>query len=133
MDFDHFNTEPKLLVSDSLQDVLSEEQLQGIDDMFITVALVDDSNSLVLSGHLVGIEFLPQPKIDIKVSLRDAFNFVSNILIHEKRRKASSMVLMLGSDAVNIPGPFSISNSKIIEIDPTNKLCIVAIDLISDT
>ena len=83
-------------------------------------------------GNLVGIEFGSNPKIDMRVSLKDAFNFVGNILVNEYNKRSRSIILAHSGEVINIPGPYRIANAKIIEVDPVNKLCILAIDLIKD-
>jgi len=130
--FDKINTEPKLLVSDSLQGSLSEEELGQVDDIFITAVIVVDPKEFSLMGNLVGIEFGSNPKIDMRVSLKDAFNFVGNILVNEYNKRSRSIILAHSGEVINIPGPYRIANAKIIEVDPVNKLCILAIDLIKD-
>jgi hypothetical protein len=130
MNFDQFNTEPKLLVSDSLQDSLNEEQTSQIDDLFISAAIVTEQKENSLIGNLVGIEFSENPKIDIKSSLKNAFSFVGSVLLNENLRICDSVVLMHNVNSIKIPGPFQILNAKIIEIDPSNYCCVLAIDLI---
>ncbi|MBM3194175.1 MAG: hypothetical protein FJZ60_00240 [Chlamydiae bacterium] len=128
------NEEPKLLVSDSLKNVLSEEEISANSfDSFITAALVTNPKTDSLVGNLVGIEFSPSIKIDLKVSLYDAFNFVIKILSNELDRKIIAMILSLGEKSVPLMGPYTIVNAKIIEIDSTNKMCVFAVDLFKDT
>lgn len=121
------NAEPKLLISESLQDVLPEDDLAQIDEMFISAAVVIDAKSPMLVGNLIGIEFGEFVKIDVKVPIRMAFEFVSMLL--KEKKNAQFAALMLADETSKVPGPFSISNIKIVEVDPSNKLCVVAIDL----
>jgi hypothetical protein len=130
MNFNPSGLEPKQLVSDSLQNVLSEEELVQIEDMFITVVVVIEPRECSLMGNLVGVDFGQTLKIDLKVSLKDAYKFIGNVLVNEKTRRSTSIILTHCGDITNISGPFNVASSKIIEIDPTNKMCIVAIDLI---
>jgi len=130
MNFDQFNTEPKLLVSDSLQDSLNEEQTSQIDDMFISVAIVTEQRENSLIGNLVGIEFSENPKIDVKSSLKNAFSFVGSVLLNKNLRICDSIMLMHNVSSIKMSGPFQILNAKIIEIDPSNYCCVLAIDLI---
>ena len=132
MSFNLPNSEPKLLVSDDLKDLLPEDQLEQINDMFISVALVLQPREVSLTGNLVGVEFDEKIKIDIKVTIRDAFSFIGNVITDKKHSKVcQSLILMMGEDVTTIHGPYKISSTKIVEIDSSNKLCILAIDLIN--
>ena len=134
MNFDHINSEPKLLVSDALKEVLQEEELEQVNDMFISVAVVTEPREACLTGNLVGVEFSERLKVDIKLLLKDAFTFISKVISNSRHNKTCEcLIMMLGDEVVNIPGPFKIFSTKIIEIDSTNKLCILAIDLINVT
>jgi len=134
MKFNPYNIEPKLLVSDSLKDALPEEQLQEAGEMFITVGIALEPREISLTGSLVGIEFTNPMKVDMKVSLREAFAFISNVVSNKQHNKTSEgILLLLGEDVTSIPGPFAISSVKIVEIDPANKLCVLAVDLTLDT
>lgn len=128
------NQEPKLLVSDSLKNVLSEEEIVSNSfDSFITTALVTNPKNDSLIGSLVGVEFSSATKIDLKVSLYDAFNFLIKILSAESSKQIDAIILSLGKKSVPLMGPYTIVNSRIIEIDSTNKMCIFAVDLFKDT
>ena len=130
MSFNHLNTEPKLLVSDALKDVLTSEQLEQVDDMFISVAVVVEPRDASLTGNLVGVEFGEKLKVDVKATLQDAFQFIGKVTSNkEHNKKCNALILVLGEDSINIPGPYSIFSTKIVEIDSTNKLCVLAIDL----
>ena len=126
---DRFHTEPKLLISDSLQGVLPEEDLAQLDEMFVTVAVVVDATSPMLMGNLVGIEFGEVLKIDMKIPIRMAFEFVA-MLMNEPKKPAKFAALMLAEDTVKVPGPFGVTNVKIVDVDSSNKLCVVAVDLV---
>lgn len=139
MSFNPRDSEPKLLVSDSLKDLLHEEHIEEVQQMFISVGLVFDPRELSITGNLVGIEFSDhefsdQIKVDIKLTIKEAFDFIGNVVsnVHHNK-KSSALLLLLGEDAVNVPGPFKVSSVKIIELDSTNKLCVLGIDLTKDT
>lgn len=133
MNIDHFSTEPKLLVSDVLKDVLTEEQLEQVDEMFISVAIITKPKNSSLTGNLVGIELGKNPKIDIKTSIKDAFYFISKLVTNEFfNNEASSLVLLFGREITTIPGPFLMNSVKIVDIDSSNQLCVLAIDLVKD-
>lgn len=130
MNFDSTNPEPKLMISDSLEGVLPDEASNiQFDELFIMAIIKISQKDISLAGSLAGVEFGENPKLDLKVSLKDAFSFISNVLI-TKDNLVEFIILAHGQDIVTIPGPFSISNTKIIEIDPTNRTCVFAIDLI---
>jgi hypothetical protein len=124
------NQEPKLLVSDSLKESFLEESEQKSFDSFITAAFVTIPKSNSLIGSLVGVEFAENPKFDIKASLYDAFSFITNVLTSSNNQKVQMVILSLGEKDTNLMGPFQISNAKIVEINPINKTCVLAIDLI---
>ena len=127
------NPAPKLMISDDLKGVVDDEQLKNASGMFISIALISEDGEINLTGNLVGVEFSEKPKFDIKITLNDAFEFISNVIINQQHnKKYQSFVMMLGEKLCNIPGPFILHSTKIIEIDPTNKLCILAIDLLRD-
>lgn len=133
MNIDHFSTEPKLLVSDVLKDVLTEEQLEQVDEMFISVAIITKPKNSSLTDNLVGIELGKNPKIDIKTSIKDAFYFISKLVTNEFfNNEASSLVLLFGREITTIPGPFLMNSVKIVDIDSSNQLCVLAIDLVKD-
>ena len=121
------------MVSDSLQGVLSNEDIEKFGQRYISAAIVVDPIDLSLTGNLVGIEFGVNPKLDIKVLISEVFKFIGGILVDDKRRVASNILLNLGDDSVVISGPFKILNAKIIEIDSINQLCVLAIDLFKIT
>lgn len=125
---DQFNTEPKMLLSDSLQGMLPEDDLAQLDEMFISVAVVVDATSPMLMGNLVGIEFGDVVKIDMRIPIRMAFEFVAEYM-KDCKKPAKFAAVMLAEDTVKVPGPFSISSFKIVDVDSSNKLCVVAIDL----
>lgn len=130
MNFDEINTEPKLMVSESLQDSFTADEVSQYHDMFITTALQIDEE--LITGNLVGVEFGVNPKLDIKIPLATAFEFIGNTLL-TTNLTVRAIVMMLGEKTLSIPGPYRIFNAKIIEIEPENRLCVFAIDLIKDT
>jgi hypothetical protein len=109
--------------------VLPEEDLAQLDEMFVTVAVVVDATSPMLMGNLVGIEFGEVLKIDMKIPIRMAFEFVA-MLMNEPKKPAKFAALMLAEDTVKVPGPFGVTNVKIVDVDSSNKLCVVAVDLV---
>jgi hypothetical protein len=126
---EQLHAEPKLLISESLQGMLPDDDLAQLDEMFITVAVVVDATSPMIMGNLVGVEFGEVLKIDMKIPIRMAFEFVS-MSMKESKKPAMFAALMLADETVKVPGPFNIVNFKIVDVDSSNKLCVVAIDLV---
>lgn len=129
---DLLNQTPKELISDSLKESLLQEGQTASVDAFITVAFVPQNKNDSLIGNLVGVEFSSNPKFDIKVSLHDAFNFISNILLNESNNQIVAIILAFSEKNITLVGPYNIANSKILEIDSINKACVLAIDLIKN-
>ena len=80
-------------------------------------------------GNLVGVELAKFPKIDVRVSLDDAFNFISNAVV-KNSIKIESVIFALGEKVTNFLGPFSVQSTKIVEIESLTKTCVLAVDLI---
>ena len=130
MNFDQFNTSPKLLVSDSLKDSLHEDRPDQVDVTFISIAIVTEPREFSLTGNLVGIEFAESPKIDLRTSLREAFTFISNVTTNKNHnKKVNSLILLFGEESTSIPGPFTMAGIKIVDIDVSNGLGVLVIDL----
>lgn len=129
MTFYPFNVDPKELTSDSLQGVLPED----VKDIFVMAAIVlrPKTNSLV--GTLAGVEFGDAIRLDMKVSLKDAFKFISTTLVDKEKREIDGVILTLGEEVVTLSDSFCIRSAKIVEIDSANKICILAIDLFKVT
>jgi transcription antitermination factor NusG len=133
MNSNFIDQEPKLMMSDSLQDVVDDEAAAKMyEEMFITTALVTEAKENSLIGSLVGVDLAIQTKIDLKVSLGEAFNFLSNVLLNDNNRKLRTIIMNLGDKVTQLSGPFNITSTKIVEIDPSNKTCVLAVDLIKD-
>jgi transcription antitermination factor NusG len=116
-----------------LQDVVDDETVAKMyEEMFITTALVTEAKENSLIGSLVCVDLAIQTKIDLKVSLYDAFNFLSNVLLNDNNRKLRTIIMNLGDKVTHLSGPFNIISTKIVEIDPSNKTCVLAVDLIKD-
>mgnify|MGYP003349578690 FL=1 len=81
------NPAPKLMISDDLKGVVDDEQLKNASGMFISIALISEDGEINLTGNLVGVEFSEKPKFDIKITLNDAFEFISNVIINQQHNK----------------------------------------------
>ena len=130
-----FITEPKELVSDSLVGIFPNEneekahQATEESDATINVVFVFTPRENSLIGNLVGVELAKFPKIDVRVSLDDAFNFISNAVV-KNSIKIESVIFALGEKVTNFLGPFSVQSTKIVEIESLTKTCVLAVDLI---
>jgi hypothetical protein len=129
----NFISDPKELVSESLQDVLpSEEVTDAYNEMFISVLLMTENHNDSLVGTLIGIEFSEKnPKIDIRISLDDAFSLISKNFSEPSQIAFSEIALAYNEKVTKVVGPFDIVNAKIIDFDSNAKLCVLAIDLIN--
>ena len=124
----------KFVIPSTLKDVLPEDELAQVNEMFISIAVVTEPRDSSLTGNLAGIEFGENPKIDLKTSLKEAFTFITNVVSNEDHnKKVNSLILLLGEESVSIPGPFIMTGIKIVDIDSSSKLCVLAIDLLKDT
>jgi len=124
------DSEPKELMSESLQESFpSDVEQQDIEDIFIVISLILEDNSM-LSGNLLGIEFGENPKIDMKVLTKNGFLFINKLL--KKQPNIKSVIMIHGKDAIEISGLFKIGNLKIVEMDYQNRACVLAIDLFKD-
>ena len=130
--FDKLDVDPKLLISDSLKESFLEDKIDEINDAFITVVIVTDPETFSIMGNLVGVDFGNNIQLDIKISLKEAFSFIGNALLNKQNKKLKSLILAYNAETINVQGPYTITSTKIIEIDVINKLCILAIDLIKD-
>jgi len=129
-----FFSEPKEMMSESLQEVMpNEEMVKTFQENFISLLLVHDDREKCLIGNLVGIELGMSVqfgnKLDIRASINDVFQFVSNLLVDENARRLEMIILSLGDNHTKVVGPYLISNAKIIDIDSSSKLCVLAVDL----
>lgn len=125
--------EPKLMMSDSLQEVVSPEEVASLyDSMFISIVLVPNNHDQSLMGSLVGIEATKNTKVDLRVSLENAFNFFSNFTKDENEKILDKVILSFNGKISIMNGPFAVTNIKIIEINPEAKSCVLAVDLIKN-
>ena len=128
-----FARAPKELISDSLQDILSDEELiKAHQDLFVSVVLETPTRENSLMGNLVGIELCETVKIDLKVSIEEAFRFITESFSSPDQKYLLRVVLALQDSVKILKGPFKIINTKIIELDPTNKVCVLAVDLLNE-
>jgi hypothetical protein len=130
MSYNPLDVEPKELISESLQDVFSNEtQVNKLENIFIVVSLVFEDGSM-LTGNMLGIEFGDNPKLDIKALTQNCFTFIGEVIKFKKRIK--SIYLIHGEEVIEVPGLFSVNCLKIIEMDYQNRACVLAVDLFND-
>lgn len=127
MNYDLLNAEPKELMSDSLRDLFDEENsIKQLENNFILVSIeVEDQEEIV--GSLVGIELGDNPKLDLKVLTKKAFELINNVLIEKK--KIANLYLSHDTNIIKWSGPFNVNYLKIIDIDCERQTSILAIDL----
>jgi len=129
---EEYFSQPRELISEDLEGVLpDDEDEQSLQQPhFVVVVFAAPERDHSIMGHLVGIEFSDCLKVDIRASLDSSFKFISEVLVSKENRLLSSVILNLGPEVTNLPGPFYMSNTKIVDIDPVAKTCIMAVDLI---
>jgi len=124
MTYSQFDTPPKELVSDSLQDAF--EIKKNTNDHFMMASLVVNKDYF-FSGVLLGIDVTNDPRLDIKTTTNKGFNFIKNISL--TKNPIHSLVITLGDELAVFPGPFVANTVKILETDYENRTCVLAIDL----
>lgn len=123
---------PKEMISDDLQGILPEDEvLTAYQETFISTVLVTPNPDESLMGSLVGVELSAATKIDLKSQTSDAFDFLSNIAVGNIPT-ISMVILNYGDKITKIAGPFAATSVKIVELDATNKTCVLAVDLIKE-
>ena len=127
-----FISEPKEIMSDSLKEHISDEELvKAYSDLFVSVVLESAITEGSLMGSLIGLELSESLKLDFKVPIDEAFLFLKNIVAIPEYKKIVSVILTLHDDYTKIEGPFEILSTKIVELDQRNKICVLAVDLIN--
>jgi hypothetical protein len=120
-------------MSDSLKGTVPEFEDAEVGEQsknFIIAILeivINKSKTEPLMGSLVGIELGDNVKIDFKMLLSDAFSTIG--LFNQGKIDINSIQLHLLNDVMYIDGPFKITSMKLIDIDQTLQLCVLAIDL----
>ena len=123
---------PKEMISEDLHGVLPEDEvLTAYQETFISTVLVTPNPDESLMGSLVGVELSAATKIDLKSQTSDAFDFLSNIAVGNIPT-ISMVILNYGDKITKIAGPFAATSVKIVDLDATNKTCVLAVDLIKE-
>lgn len=130
MNFSSESQKSRIMYSDSLHGNLPDELLEEAFKSTISAVLIVDPKEASIMGTLVGIEFSENPKVDIKISLENVFDFITNVLSNVSEAKSSGIILSLGDRIASFQGVYDIRSAKIVEIDIVNKSCVLAIDLI---
>lgn len=125
------DSKPKELMSEDLQGVLQEENIVNtFQESFISVIIVTQDKEDSLIGSLVGVQLESNIKLDMRVSLEDAYSFVSKILTNKISKLLSNIIFSYSDNSTVVKGPFEASSIKIVEIESNSKVCVLAIDLI---
>lgn len=123
---------PKEMISEGLQGVLPEDDvLTAYQESFISAVLVTSNPDESLMGSLVGVELSSATKLDMKVQTSDAFEFLSKVVVGGTSTIAM-VILNYGDEITKMLGPFTVPSIKIVELDATNKTCVLAVDLIKE-
>lgn len=123
---------PKEMISEDLQGVLPEDDMMtAFQESFISVVLVTSNSDESLMGSLVGVEVASAMKLDLRVQTADAFDFLSNVVVGNTS-SIEMVILNYGDKITKIAGPFGVPSVKIVELDATNKTCVLAVDLIKE-
>lgn len=126
---DFFDSSPKEMMSESLRDVLpSEETTKKVKDSYISIVLVSKFTKTPIIGSLVGIELVPSLKIDIRIMLDEGFDFIAGML--EAAHSTVEFIMINYEEKIlKLQGPYSISSTKIVEIDSSTTSCVLAVDM----
>lgn len=123
---------PKEMISEDLQGVLPEDDMMtAFQESFISVVLVTSNSDESLMGSLVGVEVASAMKLDLRVQTADAFEFLSSVVVGGAS-SIEMVILNYGDKITKIAGPFGAPSVKIVELDATNKTCVLAVDLIKE-
>jgi len=126
-------TANRILMSDSIRGMvpeLEEDSSQNFEDSFVITALEINTNGTksVLIGNLVGISIEEIIKIDLRVNMEDAYNFIKDFILGQKIL-CEAIQLHLAENAFKIQGPFKTTSYKMLDFDHPNKKCTLALDL----
>jgi hypothetical protein len=129
--------ENRLLLSDSLRDVLPELDEESLDEMsqaIIVVAMslfVGDSLHDVFAGKILGFsKDSDVVKLDIYTDLKSAYSVIKKY--STTGLSCRNFYLRLNGDEISFEGRFRVSSSKIFDIDQQVKMCTLGIDLIRE-
>jgi hypothetical protein len=121
----------RLIMSDSLVGMLpslDQETISAAEESFVVAALDFDFDLIVGSLSGISIENTASAKIDIQVSLNEAYSVVKNF--STSGLSCRVLYLRFGNDEFCMEGPFQVISSKIMELDRQNKMCVLGVDLI---
>lgn len=121
----------RLIVSDSLEGLLpdlEQESFSAVEESFVVAALDFDFDLIAGSLSGISVENNLSTKIDIQVSLNEAYNVIKNF--STTRLSCRVLYLRFGNDEFCLEGPFEVVSLKIMEFDRQNKMCVIGVDLI---
>jgi hypothetical protein len=129
--------ENRLLVSDSLKDVitdLTDEEINALSATMIVASMeiLYDGKIEVVSGKLLGLsyELGDNIRIDIHIELKRAYEFIKKYKVNGLSCRV--FYLHLGNDEIVSECNFKISSAKIFDFDQQMTTCTLAVDLIKD-
>jgi hypothetical protein len=126
-------SEPKSLVSEALSEILPEDGESAYEEMSLSAVFVVNPRENSLMGNLSGVEIISHgeknsQKVDVRVTCKEAFDFIKDVLMQSKL--IETFVISYGYENIaSFPGPYKVLNAKIVDVEPTNKFCTLAIDL----
>jgi len=126
-----FGIPNSLMMSDSLKQKLEpskDEDVSQFEDAFIIAAISVIDYKLIV-GSLIGVSIDNQiVKLDLKVSLAESHDFIGEI--SEKKKIEIDLIEFHYNTVKQMIGNFYVSVARISDIDHTNKMAILALDLV---
>ncbi len=126
-----FGIPNSLMMSDSLKQKLEpskDEDVSQFEDAFIIAAISVIDYKLIV-GSLIGVSIDNQiVKLDLKVSLAESHDFIGEI--SEKKKLEIDLIEFHYNTVKQMIGNFYVSVARISDIDHTNKMAILALDLV---
>lgn len=108
---------------------LSEDDDVNNSFIIVVIDLQCNESRQPLVGSLVGIKHDVCTKIDMRSSMKTAYTVFSYIT-NGGKALCDSFQLQLGDQEVTFTGPYELLSPAIIDVDSTNKMCTLAVDLV---
>jgi hypothetical protein len=119
---------PSLLLSDSLQDNMSDFGIPAIQDRFILSTLsvlVNEIAEKVVGSVVAYTAGADECLLETKIFVGDAFSLLE-VWTSVRLEKYE---LCLGENIIEFLGPFSVASIAIRDIDTTRQLCVLELKL----
>jgi len=126
------DTSSRLLMSEEIQGMvpqLEDDAFQKFEDAFIVGVLEIALDDSPLVGNITGLAIDDNVKFDFRVSLSSAYSVITRAALG-KQMTCTAYQLHLGDDTIRVPGPYTIQSPRMIDIDHSTKMCVLAVDLI---